>query len=129
MWAIRNSAASLGSRWTRCRSRGFATTTCSCALRQRASAAPISTSSTGTNGPVIGSGRPSRSATGSPGQWWRSAETSATRLPGFVSAESHVTCGMCFECRTGQAHMCERTQILGVDRDGAFAEYVAVPGL
>ena len=45
----------------------------------------------------------------------------------YVSAESHVTCGMCFECRTGRAHMCERTQILGVDRDGAFAEYVAVP--
>jgi len=45
----------------------------------------------------------------------------------YVSAESHVTCGMCFHCRTGQAHMCERTQILGVDRDGAFAEYVVVP--
>ena len=46
----------------------------------------------------------------------------------YVSAESHVTCGACFHCRTGHAHMCERTQILGVDRDGAFAEYVAVPG-
>jgi len=45
----------------------------------------------------------------------------------YVSAESHVTCGMCFQCRTGHAHMCERTKILGVDRDGAFAEYVAVP--
>lgn len=45
----------------------------------------------------------------------------------YVSAESHITCGMCFHCRTGQAHMCEKTQILGVDRDGAFAEYVAVP--
>jgi threonine 3-dehydrogenase len=45
----------------------------------------------------------------------------------YVSAESHITCGMCFHCRTGQAHMCERTQILGVDRDGAFARYVAVP--
>jgi threonine 3-dehydrogenase len=45
----------------------------------------------------------------------------------YVSAESHVTCGMCFHCRTGQAHMCEQTRILGVDRDGAFAEYVAVP--
>ncbi len=45
----------------------------------------------------------------------------------YVSAESHVTCGMCFFCRTGQAHMCEQTQILGVDRDGAFARYVAVP--
>ncbi len=45
----------------------------------------------------------------------------------YVSAESHVTCGACFHCRTGHAHMCERTQILGVDRDGAFAGYVAVP--
>ncbi len=45
----------------------------------------------------------------------------------YVSAESHITCGMCFFCRTGQAHMCERTEILGVDRDGAFARYVAVP--
>jgi threonine 3-dehydrogenase len=45
----------------------------------------------------------------------------------FVSAESHVTCGACFHCRTGRAHMCERTRILGVDRDGAFAEYVVVP--
>jgi threonine 3-dehydrogenase len=45
----------------------------------------------------------------------------------YVSAESHVTCGTCFHCRTGRAHMCEHTRILGVDRDGAFAEYVAVP--
>jgi threonine 3-dehydrogenase len=45
----------------------------------------------------------------------------------YVSAESHVTCGACYHCRTGRAHMCERTQILGVDRDGAFAQYIAVP--
>ncbi len=45
----------------------------------------------------------------------------------YVSAESHVTCGNCIHCRTGRAHMCERTQILGVDRDGAFAQYVAIP--
>jgi len=45
----------------------------------------------------------------------------------YVSAESHVTCGNCFYCRTGRGHLCERTQILGVDRDGAFAEYVAIP--
>jgi len=45
----------------------------------------------------------------------------------FVSAESHVTCGMCYQCRTGQAHMCPHTQILGVDRDGACANYVVVP--
>jgi threonine 3-dehydrogenase len=46
----------------------------------------------------------------------------------YVSAESHVTCGTCFHCRTGQAHMCEHTRVMGVDRDGAFAAYVAVPG-
>ncbi len=45
----------------------------------------------------------------------------------YVSAESHITCGVCFNCRTGHAHMCERTRILGVDRDGAFARYIAVP--
>ncbi|MEK6675936.1 MAG: L-threonine 3-dehydrogenase [Planctomycetota bacterium] len=45
----------------------------------------------------------------------------------YVSAESHVTCGMCYQCRTGQAHMCPHTSILGVDRDGAFANYVVVP--
>ncbi len=45
----------------------------------------------------------------------------------YVSAESHVTCGLCYQCRTGQAHMCPNTSILGVDRDGAFANYIAVP--
>src|SRR6266508_519416 len=45
----------------------------------------------------------------------------------YVSAESHITCGACFQCRTGHAHMCERTRILGVDRDGAFARYLVVP--
>ena len=45
----------------------------------------------------------------------------------YVSAESHITCGMCFQCRTAQAHLCPKTQILGVDRDGTFAEYVVVP--
>jgi threonine 3-dehydrogenase len=45
----------------------------------------------------------------------------------YVSAESHVTCGMCYQCRTGQAHMCPNTSILGVDREGCFAEYVCVP--
>ena len=34
---------------------------------------------------------------------------------------------MCYQCRTGQAHLCPRTRILGVDIDGAFAEYVVIP--
>lgn len=53
--------------------------------------------------------------------------TNQIKVGDYVSAESHVTCGHCFQCRTGQAHMCPRTQILGVDRDGAFADFVVVP--
>jgi threonine 3-dehydrogenase len=45
----------------------------------------------------------------------------------LVSVESHVVCGLCAWCRTGKGHLCPRTQILGVHRDGVFAEYVAVP--
>ena len=54
-------------------------------------------------------------------------QTSQVKVGDYVSAESHVTCGHCYQCRTGQAHMCPETEILGVDRDGAFAEYVVVP--
>ncbi|PYZ98089.1 L-threonine 3-dehydrogenase [Alteribacter lacisalsi] len=44
-----------------------------------------------------------------------------------VSAETHIVCGECPQCLTGQAHICADTQIIGVDRDGCFAEYVALP--
>lgn len=44
-----------------------------------------------------------------------------------VSAEGHVVCGHCEHCRAGDAHVCRDTSILGIDRDGAFAEYVTVP--
>jgi threonine 3-dehydrogenase len=44
-----------------------------------------------------------------------------------VSAEGHIADLTCLLCRTGQAHICERLQIIGVDRDGAFAEYIAMP--
>ncbi|HEX3472108.1 MAG TPA: L-threonine 3-dehydrogenase [Silvibacterium sp.] len=45
----------------------------------------------------------------------------------FVSAEMHVACGKCLQCRTGQAHICQYVKIIGVDTDGAFAEYVTIP--
>ena len=45
----------------------------------------------------------------------------------FVSAETHIACGHCYMCRTGNAHLCINVKILGVDTDGAFAEYVAIP--
>jgi len=47
----------------------------------------------------------------------------------LVSAESHVICGVCDLCRTGRGHLCRATQILGVDRDGGFAEYVTIPAI
>jgi threonine 3-dehydrogenase len=45
----------------------------------------------------------------------------------YVAAESHITCGLCFQCRTGQAHVCRNYKILGVDRDGSFADLVVLP--
>lgn len=48
--------------------------------------------------------------------------------PGLrVSAEGHITAGTDYNARTGNAHIARDTQILGVDRDGVFAEYVSVP--
>jgi threonine 3-dehydrogenase len=44
-----------------------------------------------------------------------------------VSAEMHITCGWCYQCRLGQRHVCRNTIIKGVHEDGAFAEYVKVP--
>mgnify|MGYP006272112007 CR=1 FL=1 len=44
-----------------------------------------------------------------------------------VSAEGHITAGLDYNSRTGNAHIARDTQILGVDRDGVFAEYVSVP--
>lgn len=44
-----------------------------------------------------------------------------------VTAEGHIVCGHCLPCRTGDSHVCRRTRIIGVDRDGAFAEFIAMP--
>ncbi len=53
--------------------------------------------------------------------------TTHVQVGDYVSAEGHVACGTCYQCRTGQSHICPNVHIIGVDRDGAFAEYVAVP--
>jgi len=45
----------------------------------------------------------------------------------LVSGEGHVVCGRCRHCLAGRRHLCARTVGLGVGRDGAFAEYVALP--
>ncbi|MEO1595120.1 MAG: L-threonine 3-dehydrogenase [Pseudomonadota bacterium] len=44
-----------------------------------------------------------------------------------VSAEGHITCGVCRNCRAGRRHLCMNTVGIGVNRPGAFAEYIAVP--
>ncbi len=44
-----------------------------------------------------------------------------------VSAEGHITCGVCRNCRAGRRHLCIDTAGIGVNRAGSFAEYVCVP--
>ena len=54
-------------------------------------------------------------------------EVTAVKEGDFVSAEMHVACGKCLQCRTGEAHICQNVKIIGVDANGAFAEYVVIP--
>lgn len=44
-----------------------------------------------------------------------------------VTAEGHIVCGHCLQCRTGNGHICKNTRIIGVDRNGAFAEFITMP--
>lgn len=45
----------------------------------------------------------------------------------FVSVESHIYCGLCYQCRNGERHVCREMKIIGVDGPGGFGEYAAVP--
>jgi threonine 3-dehydrogenase len=54
-------------------------------------------------------------------------EVTSVKEGDFVSAEMHVACGKCLQCRTGEAHICQSVKIIGVDANGAFAEYVVIP--
>ena len=55
------------------------------------------------------------------------AEVPDVRVGDRVSGEGHVVCGTCRNCRAGRRQMCNRVRSVGVQRDGAFAEYVSVP--
>jgi threonine 3-dehydrogenase len=55
------------------------------------------------------------------------SEASTVKKGDFVSAETHIPCMRCVQCLTGQMHICQNLKILGVDRHGSFAEYIAVP--
>jgi threonine 3-dehydrogenase len=45
----------------------------------------------------------------------------------YVSAEMHVVCGHCRQCRAGNGHICQNTRIYGLHHDGSFAEFVSLP--
>src|SRR2546423_7237649 len=54
-------------------------------------------------------------------------EVTAGKPGDLVSAEMHLNCGHCQQCRLGQAHICQNLRIIGIDQDGAFAEFVKIP--
>jgi len=54
-------------------------------------------------------------------------EVTTIRDGDFVTAEMHVNCGHCRQCRMGQPHVCQNVKILGIDADGCFAEFVRIP--
>ncbi len=54
-------------------------------------------------------------------------ESKALKVGDFIAAESHIPCGVCKQCRMGNMHICDNLVILGVDTDGIFAEYAALP--
>lgn len=50
-----------------------------------------------------------------------------THIGEVVSGEGHIVCGRCRNCLAGRRHLCKDTQGVGVNRTGAFAEYIAIP--
>lgn len=55
------------------------------------------------------------------------SEVTAFKVGERVSAEGHITCGYCRNCRGGRQHLCRNTVNTGCQRNGCFAEYVAMP--
>jgi threonine 3-dehydrogenase len=54
-------------------------------------------------------------------------EVSGLKIGDRVSGEGHLVCGFCRNCRAGRYHLCRNTKGVGVNRPGAFAEYLAIP--
>ncbi|HET8598383.1 MAG TPA: L-threonine 3-dehydrogenase [Castellaniella sp.] len=54
-------------------------------------------------------------------------EVQGFRIGDRVSGEGHITCGHCRNCRAGRRHLCRNTQGVGVNRPGAFADYLVIP--
>lgn len=53
--------------------------------------------------------------------------TRAVQVGDIVSGEGHIVCERCRHCRAGARHLCPSTEGIGIHRDGAFAEYIAMP--
>jgi threonine 3-dehydrogenase len=54
-------------------------------------------------------------------------EVTQVKVGDRVSAESHISCGDCYQCRNGYSEVCKNLSLLGVDHDGACAEYLTLP--
>lgn len=55
------------------------------------------------------------------------AGVTSCKIGDIVSGEGHIVCGVCRNCRAGKGHLCRETKGVGVNRDGAFAEYLVIP--
>jgi len=54
-------------------------------------------------------------------------EVTRVKIGDQVSAESHLTCGDCYQCNNGYSEVCRNFKLLGVDHDGTFAEFLVLP--
>ena len=55
------------------------------------------------------------------------AHVNGFEIGDIVSGEGHITCGHCRNCKGGKRHLCKETVGVGVNRDGAFAQYLVIP--
>ena len=56
-----------------------------------------------------------------------SDDTYGIKRGDLVSSETHIFCGHCYQCKTGNRHICENMELFGIGRDGGFAEYATIP--
>ena len=50
-----------------------------------------------------------------------------TKPGDYIAAETHIPCGSCFQCHTGQQHICNKLRLFGIHTDGCFADYTLLP--
>lgn len=54
-------------------------------------------------------------------------QVTSLQVGDYISAETHIPCGHCYQCKTDRMHICHTMKIFGVHQDGVFAEYAKVP--